>query len=183
MKVLVAVDGSPASTKAVGFARALVAGDKEPSVTLFHVVDTLPEFIASRTATDVYGTVARDWADSHRSEGQKILASHIAKKAGNPTGDALRELYEQNVVGTGPYKFRSFDSKKSLELERFESYWGGRPFLDGTRVLFGLDRSTQQAGVIARERKPVAGGRLLPRRLPCRQPGRKENQHRDEPNP
>jgi hypothetical protein len=31
-------------------------------------------------------------------EGQKILASHIARKAGNPTGDALRELYEQNVV-------------------------------------------------------------------------------------
>lgn len=76
MKVLVAVDGSQASTKAVGFARALVAGNPDVSVTLFHVVDTLPEFIATRTATDVYGTVARDWADSHRSEGQRILAAH-----------------------------------------------------------------------------------------------------------
>lgn len=76
MKVLVAVDGSQASKKAVAFARSVVTGGKDASVTLFHVVDTLPEFIASRSATDVYGTVAREWTDSHRSEGQKLLAAY-----------------------------------------------------------------------------------------------------------
>ncbi len=78
----------------------------------------------------------------------KILPAHIAEKAGNPTGDALRELYNKTAVGTGPFKWRTFDRTKHMELERFDGYWGGRPYLEGFRIFYRIDRSAQQAGFI-----------------------------------
>lgn len=81
----------------------------------------------------------------------KILPAHVAENAGNPTGDALKELYEKTVIGTGPMKLRTFDRRRHLETERFEDYWRGRPYLDGTRCVFGLERSGVQAAFIARE--------------------------------
>ncbi len=81
----------------------------------------------------------------------KILPAHVAEKAGSPAGDALRTLYERNVVGTGPFKLRAFDRQRHLEAERFDEYWARRPYLDGTRTVFGLDRSGMQAAFITRQ--------------------------------
>jgi peptide/nickel transport system substrate-binding protein len=38
--------------------------------------------------------------------------------------------YGQNPVGTGPFKFKSWDVGGSLILEANDNYWGGRPYLD-----------------------------------------------------
>ncbi len=81
----------------------------------------------------------------------KILPAHIAENAGNPAGDALRELYNKTAVGTGPFKLRSFDKTRATELERFDGYWRGKPYLDGIRVIYRIDRSAQQAALIAGE--------------------------------
>lgn len=40
------------------------------------------------------------------------------------------ENINKEPVGTGPYKFESFIPDESATLQRFEDYWGGRPFLD-----------------------------------------------------
>ena len=81
----------------------------------------------------------------------KILPGHLAEKAGNPTGDALRELYNKTAVGTGPFKLRTFDKTRFTELERFEGYWGGKPYMDGIRVIYRIERAAQQAALIAGE--------------------------------
>lgn len=42
-----------------------------------------------------------------------------------------KQYYEETSnnppVGTGPYKFCEYTENQSIELERFNSYWGGRP--------------------------------------------------------
>jgi peptide/nickel transport system substrate-binding protein len=48
-------------------------------------------------------------------------------------------------VGTGPFKFKSFQRDVSLEYERFDDYWGGKPYLEGFKYLFIVDPMTQAA--------------------------------------
>ena len=77
MKVLVAVDSSDASLKAVSFAARLAsgAGGDTAEVTLLHVVECLPDFITQRSPTGgTYEAVAREWAEANRSAGEKLLA-------------------------------------------------------------------------------------------------------------
>lgn len=81
----------------------------------------------------------------------KILPAHIAEKAGNPSGEALQELYNKTAIGTGPFKLRSFDKTRATELERFDDYWGGKPYLEGLRVIYRVERQAQQAAFIAGE--------------------------------
>ena len=47
-----------------------------------------------------------------------------------------------NPVGTGPYKFKSFSRDVSLEYTRFDDYWGGKPYLDGTQFIYISDATT-----------------------------------------
>jgi len=46
-------------------------------------------------------------------------------------------------VGTGPYKFVSYQTDVSLKYERFDGYWGGKPYLDGIEFVFIKDPITQ----------------------------------------
>lgn len=36
----------------------------------------------------------------------------------------------QHPLGTGPYKLKSLSGSDSITLERFDGYWGGKPYLD-----------------------------------------------------
>ncbi|MCI0634395.1 MAG: ABC transporter substrate-binding protein [Actinobacteria bacterium] len=42
------------------------------------------------------------------------------------------------MIGTGAFRVRS-QNKQRAELVRFDNYWGGRPLLDGVRVIFYAD--------------------------------------------
>ncbi len=75
----------------------------------------------------------------------RILPAHPAERAGNPTGDALVKLYDENPIGTGPFKMRAYDPNARVEMERFEGYWKHRPYLDGLRILPLRDIATRQA--------------------------------------
>lgn len=46
---------------------------------------------------------------------------------------------EVNPVGTGPFKFVSFQKGVSVKYERFDGYWGGKPYLDGVEVVYFSD--------------------------------------------
>lgn len=55
-------------------------------------------------------------------------------------------------IGTGPFKFVSWDRGQSLRLERNENYWKeGLPYLDGIVVRFIPDASTRTAALEAGE--------------------------------
>jgi ABC-type transport system substrate-binding protein len=45
-------------------------------------------------------------------------------------------------VGTGPFKFKSFVRDVSLEYERFDDWWGGKPNLDGIKYRYIADETT-----------------------------------------
>lgn len=54
-------------------------------------------------------------------------------------------------VGTGPYKFVSYTPDVSLKFERFDGYWGGKPYLDKLEFIFVADPMTQLASFKAGE--------------------------------
>jgi peptide/nickel transport system substrate-binding protein len=55
-----------------------------------------------------------------------------------------------NPVGTGPFKFVSFERGSKLVFAKWEGYWQkGRPYLDGIEYLFIRDPMTQQAAMRA----------------------------------
>jgi nucleotide-binding universal stress UspA family protein len=78
--VLVTVDDSEVSRKAVAFAGKLLGhrAAHDVDVTLFHVVESLPEFILSHAgigdAGNAFRQVADEWAQTSRSLGEKLLA-------------------------------------------------------------------------------------------------------------
>jgi peptide/nickel transport system substrate-binding protein len=53
-----------------------------------------------------------------------------------------KDLYT-HPVGTGPYKFVSYQLDVALKYERFDGYWGGKPYLDGLEFTFIKDAVTQ----------------------------------------
>lgn len=79
MKVLVAIDDSEASRKAVVFAGKLLGqrAVQDCDVTLFHVCESLPEFILARSKAgevdNAFRKVADEWAATGRSLGTKLL--------------------------------------------------------------------------------------------------------------
>lgn len=54
------------------------------------------------------------------------------------------EWAKYHPVGTGPFKFKNFVRDTSLEYERFDAYWGGRPYLDGIKFIYIVDPVTAQ---------------------------------------
>ena len=50
-------------------------------------------------------------------------------------------------VGTGPFKFVRFERDVSLTYERFDGYWGGKPYLDGVEFLYLTDPMVQSAAM------------------------------------
>ena len=55
-------------------------------------------------------------------------------------------------IGTGPFKFKSFERDVSLKYERFDGYWQkGLPYLDGLEYLFPKDPMVQVAAFRAGE--------------------------------
>lgn len=82
MKILLAIDPSEASRKAVEFTGKALgpSGGKGCSITLLHVVDSLPDFILTgaknpQTAS-AYQQVAKDWSTASRGEGEKLLVQY-----------------------------------------------------------------------------------------------------------
>ncbi len=79
MKVLIAVDGSEVSRKAVAFAGKMLGrrAERDVEVTLFHVVESLPDFLLPRTSQG--GTAgslrqaADEWAETNRLAGERLL--------------------------------------------------------------------------------------------------------------
>jgi peptide/nickel transport system substrate-binding protein len=54
-----------------------------------------------------------------------------------------KEACKTHPVGTGPFKFESFDRDVSLKLTRFDDYWQeGKPYLDGLEWLIIADPVT-----------------------------------------
>ncbi len=61
------------------------------------------------------------------------------------------EWCDYHPVSTGPYKFVEFVRDTSLEMERFDGYWGDRPYLDRIKYAFIADPMTAAMALQAGE--------------------------------
>lgn len=101
MKVLVAIDESEVSRKAVDLVARLFGRRQDVDVTLFHVVESLPEFILARShqgGTDnAYRKVADECAEACRTQGSKLLAEAAQKlsTAGLAAGTVATKLAQK----------------------------------------------------------------------------------------
>jgi peptide/nickel transport system substrate-binding protein len=70
-----------------------------------------------------------------------------------------------NPVGTGPFAFKSYDLNQSMELTRFDGYWGDKPNLDGVKWSIIADQVTAEVSFQAGEGdviwSPGAASQLL----------------------
>lgn len=78
MNILLAIDSSDASKKAVQFVGSFLAdGAADNAVTLFHVVESLPDYLLVRTAEssdeNMFRKVADELNAGNKAEGQKLL--------------------------------------------------------------------------------------------------------------
>jgi nucleotide-binding universal stress UspA family protein len=76
VNILLPVDGSAASRHAVQFVGSIVAGmSTKPNVTLYHVVETLPEYLLTRgtESGSGYRQVIDDLTATRKVEGERLL--------------------------------------------------------------------------------------------------------------
>jgi peptide/nickel transport system substrate-binding protein len=78
------------------------------------------------------------------TELQEYMASptHLAKG---------KDAVAFHPVGTGPFKFADFKRDVHLKYERFDDYWGGKPYLDAVEFVFVPDTETALAALLAGE--------------------------------
>ncbi len=78
-------------------------------------------------------------------------------KAVDASGDAS-EWARNNFSGTGPYKLKEFQRDVKLVLERFDDYWGPKPYLDTIEWIFIPDSTIASAMMQAGEADLWIGG-------------------------
>ncbi|MBN1255511.1 MAG: ABC transporter substrate-binding protein [Deltaproteobacteria bacterium] len=91
----------------------------------------------------------------------------LARLSGSPGAMVSKEAVEKNgiewaklnPVGTGPFKFVSFQRDVVAKYTRNENYWDkGKPYLDGVELHFIKDPMTQQAVMRAGEAEVLGIG-------------------------
>lgn len=78
-------------------------------------------------------------------------------KAVSSTGGAS-EWARNNFSGTGPYKLKEYQRDVKLVLEKFDDYWGPKPYLDAVEWIFIPDAVTASAMMEAGEADLWIGG-------------------------
>jgi ABC-type transport system substrate-binding protein len=76
------------------------------------------------------------------------MGTMISKTAFETKG---AEWLDWNPVGTGPFKFKQYKEGEFLEMERFDGYWGKKPYLDGIKNISIADPVTAQIAFEAGE--------------------------------
>ncbi|MEO4042121.1 ABC transporter substrate-binding protein [Hoeflea sp. CAU 1731] len=59
--------------------------------------------------------------------------------------EAGEEVFTQNPIGTGPYKFAGYKFGEYIDLEAFDDYWDGAPEIKKARIEFIKDDQTRVA--------------------------------------
>ncbi|GAF82379.1 unnamed protein product, partial [marine sediment metagenome] len=91
------------------------------------------------------------------SEFDALLLPNLAAAAGLMISPTAYQTYGQewcatHPLGTGPFKFVSWDRDVSIKFERFDDYWQkGKPYLDGVEWVIIADPMVATASFLAGE--------------------------------
>ena len=131
-------DGTPFNAAAAKW--VIDRSIKEKMVKGFLSVDALDDY------------TIRVNVDKYQNNYLNLLASTPCNPVSPTAYEKMGEEKAQwHPVGTGPFKFVSFERGDKLVYERWEGYWKeGLPYLDGIEYLFIRDPMTQQAAMRAR---------------------------------
>lgn len=89
--------------------------------------------------------------DQYQNNMLNLLAGSVTSPV-SPTAykNKGKEWAMWNPVGTGPFKFVSYERGNKLAFKRWDGYWQkGKPYLDGIEFLFIRDPMTQQSAMRA----------------------------------
>jgi peptide/nickel transport system substrate-binding protein len=95
-----------------------------------------------------------------------IMANPVASIVSPTAAEELGEEFNENPVGTGPYKFDSWDLGNELILVSNEDYYAGAPQIE--TIIFNsiLEATARKTAMEEGELDIVVSGRLLPSDLP-----------------
>lgn len=87
----------------------------------------------------------------HLSQWDSLIPYSLMRQAGwMQSKEAFEangaDYIRENPVGTGPFKFASWEHGASMAFERFDDYWRGQPYLDGVVMdIYNTDLVAQAA--------------------------------------
>ncbi len=105
MNILLPVDASDASEKAVMFVSRLLGKTppKDLQITLYHVAESLPDFIATRrkgnAPENIFRSVADEWETNIRVDGEQLLAGY--KQLLTTSGISSASVHEKLRIEEG----------------------------------------------------------------------------------
>jgi peptide/nickel transport system substrate-binding protein len=76
-----------------------------------------------------------------------LIFTNLAGEAGVMISKEAYETHgqawcEENPIGAGPLKFVSMEKDVDMVFERFDDYWGGKPYIDGLQLINFADETT-----------------------------------------
>jgi len=117
-------DGMPVTAEDLKFTLELYRDNEEfpyqssyPDV--FETIEATDETTLTITTTEPVGNF------EYRMLFMYVLPMHIWSEAEDPT-----TFENEEMIGSGPFKLASFEQNQSTQLEAFEDYYAGRPFVD-----------------------------------------------------
>ncbi|HEV2528177.1 MAG TPA: ABC transporter substrate-binding protein [Thermomicrobiales bacterium] len=120
-------DGTPFNAEAVRF--NVQRHIDKPDSTYYTVYEPVERVDVVDDLTAVI--VLREVRPNFAYEG---LADWGAMQVSPTAYTALGDRFGEGPVGTGPFKFGSYEAGASITYTRNEAYWGGAPMLDSVRV-------------------------------------------------
>jgi peptide/nickel transport system substrate-binding protein len=146
-------DGSPLTADDVKFSwdRAMTMDLPEGAS------DTLSDIVAETKVVDdktFQVTLKEPSASFLNGAVVAMVASVVSQEAVEANGGVAagqpNEFMQTNMVGTGPYKFNTWNRAENLTLDVNDTYWGTKAFLD-VRIEIGSDPDVRVLGLRAGE--------------------------------
>ena len=127
-------DGTDFNADAVKWNIGQYVGSPSPLFSAISSIEVIDDYTIKFNLTAWDRTILNDFANP--------MAYIYSPTAFDKNGEEWA-LY--NPIGTGPFVLTEFVQNVSLEWERNEDYWGGRPYLDGVRMITAADPMTATA--------------------------------------
>jgi ABC-type transport system substrate-binding protein len=134
-------DGTALNAQAAKWNIDLIKAAKIIGTETFKSIDVIDDYTIRITLTRYDNTLLHGLATG---AGRMVSPTAVEKNG--------LDWARRHPVGTGPFKFSSFERDVSLKYVRFDDYWGGKPYLDGIEFYYLADQNVQQ---IAMQREEV----------------------------
>jgi peptide/nickel transport system substrate-binding protein len=148
-------DGTPFNAEAAKWNLDAQLAGKLNGTQMWTSIDVVDEYTVRLNVKQFQNNILSTMSSAY------FMVSPTAVKANG------KEWAYTHPVGTGPFKYKAYTTDTSLEYERYDDYWGGKPLLDGVKFIImpdptaaGLAFQSGAADVIE-ARDPVLASTLI----------------------